>query len=274
MASIWDQARALTEKLRQRAGGVVSQVAQSPLGQRINNFVTDFPTNTAYIQAQIGKTILPKETLPTAEEMQNFDPRLNPIPDLTGEPIKSMSAQMNTWPVIPQTSYNQRLEQQKQEVLNSGAFRSAMRRYLSTVPIYGEPGIPGGGITDTTPLQTFDYKREDTIPSWELSEGPYQPVIGIGLSNPNNNTNEIIAHELIHAAPRQMKYKQDFQNFFENLNPKSNPVLYNVGLQYFRNGNPPPNPEELYATMAEQMGPRVLEVPEIKKFFINLFNQE
>jgi len=259
------------------------QIAGQNLSNPIKGFFTDIPANLSYLQARASQKFAPKDIIPTAEQMQSQTflnpnkPELNFSEGLT----KSMSAQLNPWPVAQQTPYNQQLEQRKQQILNSGVFRPAMKRYLSTVPIYGDYGAPGGGMADVTPLQTYDNPANYPGASfgrgsWETATGPYQPVIGMGISKnkpiPNDQVfNSVLVHELIHASPRNMRYKDEFINFFNNVKPNTNPMLYKIGLTYLKNGNPPPNSEEFYAIVAQRLGPQVLNIPEIRKFYENLF---
>lgn len=253
------------------------------LGQAAKNFAYDLPANSAYLQAKIAQRIAPRSTIPEADQFKMAKPDYKSLYIDWGQgPTKNMSAELNPWPEVPNTPYNQQLAQIKQKVLNSGIFRPAMKRYLETVPVYGEYGNPGGGSADVTPLQTFHFstnsKQNKEIMSqpWEYFQGPYQPVIEVGITKEapyqnNERTESVMLHELVHSAPRNMALKDQFIDFFNSVNPETQPELYKVGLTYFNNGQPPPNPEEFYATLAQQLGPKVFEIPEIKRYYENIF---
>jgi len=249
-------------------------------GNSIGGFITDLPANKAYLSNKVQQAVLPKEYIPAAEQIQgqhNYPLQPDNL-SLDNEFTKSNSAQLNPYMVPQNTPYNQQIEATKQKVINSGVFRPAMQRYLSTVPVYGDYGNPGGGTTDVSPTQTYhnpaDYSQNQ---SWETSQGPYQPVVEMGITKgqpvdtKNSDFKAVLAHELVHAAPRNMKYRAEFNNFFEQITPTSSPMLYKVGLEYSKNGQKPPNAEEFYATLAMQMGPNVLKIPEIRKYYENIF---
>lgn len=255
----------------------------------IGGFITDLPANRAYLSAKVSQKMLPPDFIPTAEQLQQghwdiIHEKKFPY-SLSQGPIKSMSAQLNPYPVVPSTSYNQQLEAIKQRILNSGVFRPAMKRYLSTVPILGYYGEPGVAATDVSPYQTYDIPAsypeiQATGPSepWETSQGPYggQPLIEMEIAKnqpipSDEQFKSVLVHELIHASPRNMRFKNEFINFFSNITPETQPMLYEVGLQYLQNGQPPPNPEEFYATLGQHLGPNVLNIPEVRKFYENIF---
>lgn len=241
------------------------------------NFQTDLPANTAYAQDRVHQAIAPKMLLPTPdqiiqEEMQG--PKIPMNPNLYNNRIeKSMSAEMQPYLTPPNTPQATFEEQEKQKVLKSGIFRPAMQRYLSTIPVYTyEPNQQQAGIAMTQPSRNLNNK-------WEDKAGGSQSIIGMALSSKTNFekmknnpiSQGVMAHELIHTAPRNSKFKNEFKSFFKKVTPESSPILYNTGLQYFQNGQPPPNEEEMYATLGQQLGPRALLIPEIRDFYINLF---
>lgn len=257
--------------------------------KQVQDIKTDLPANIAYGQAKVAQTFAPKYEIPTYQQQKAYgnspigqfeNKNWNVLESLQKPVEKSFSAQVNPYPVVQQTPQNIQLERQKQQVLNSGAFRPAMSRYLSTVPVNYEPGLNNGGITDISSKQTYDNKR-DIGGGWETAQGPYQPIISIGQDNgriPNTtvpsqqeNLNPVLAHELIHAAPRNMKYKNDFVKLYQGMTPESNPVLFNSASTYLMNGQKPPNAEELYATLAQNLGTNVLNIPEVRRFYENLF---
>jgi hypothetical protein len=274
---------------------------RNKISSGVKNFVTDLPANSAYMQAMVSKAVAPRFMLPEAGGNENYNnPNLDErnrymrnelvIENLDNTPNKSMSAQLNEWPVAPETQYNTELEKNKQKILDSGIYRPAMAKYLSTIPVYGGYENPGGGFTQVTPHQTYtlpdgspemeSYKNQ----SWETYEGPNQPAIEIGITPEQTNydiqtpsidprTSSVMAHELVHASPRNQNDKQAFTDFFNKINAIENPILYNYGLTYLQNGQQPPNAEELYATLAQQMGQDVFKYPEIKNYFQNLYKQ-
>lgn len=250
--------------------------------KQIQQIKTDLPANMAYGQAKVAQAFAPKFQVPTNDQMRaEFN---NPVHEKTMDlfgPVKSMSAQINPYPVVQQTPQNQQLEQQKQQIINSGAFRPAMARYLSTIPVNYEPGLgKGAGMTDINTTQRYDnVGKQQNGNTWETYQGSYQPVIGMGDTNNTStiapskqeNLNPVLAHELVHAAPKNMKFKEQFQQLYEGMTPENNPVLFNSAATYLNNGNKPPNAEELYATLAQNMGTNVLNIPEVRKFYENLF---
>ena len=245
--------------------------------QPIRNFITDLPANRAYVQAKIAQKILPKYQLPTPNEIENqkqYDSQF--YYNLNTGPNKSMSAELNSYPVAPDTPQARFMEGIKQDVLNKGEFRPAMKKYLSTVPIYTtNPNQQFAGVANT-------FRKTPEGTPWELSSGGgEQPTIGMALSE-NANTdklknnpyvNEVMAHELVHATPRNKEFK-NFEEFFKSVTPETSPMLYEVGLQYYQNGDTPPNAEEFYAVVAQKLGPYVLQIPEIKRFYENIFAEQ
>jgi len=255
----------------------------------ITNFVTDLPANSSYLQAKVAEKIAPKWQVPTYQQNQQYfnspvgqfeNKNGNLLDSLSSGPTKSMSAQMNQYPVVQQTPENKSLETQKQQILNSDVFRPAMSRYLSTVPVNYEPSMKGGGMTELGIKQIYnnDISNDNT---WETSNGPMQPLIHIGdtdktstvIPSQNSNLSPVMAHELIHASPRNMNLKDSFINFYNNVNAESNPVLWKAGMTYLMNGQAPPNPEELYATLAQNLGESVLNIPEIANYYRNVYNK-
>lgn len=260
------------------------------IGSSINNFKTDLPANLAYGQAKVAQAIAPKFQVPTPQQNKTyfnspvgqFESKNWGALESLQKPIqKSLSAQVNKYPVVQPTLENIKLEAQKQTILNSGAFRPAMSRFLSTVPVNYEPDLgKGSGMTDMTTHQRYDnVGNEQNSNQWERYQGSYQPVIAMGDTNNTStvvpskqeNLSPVLAHELVHAAPRNMKYKNDFMKVYKGLTPESNPILFKSAATYLMNGNKPPNAEELYATLAQNMGTKVLQIPEIRKFYENLY---
>lgn len=259
------------------------------IGSGVQNFMTDLPANSAYVQALISQRIAPREKLPTAEmaSNRNFGPMDELRENLNYLPVKSMSAQLRPVMEVPNTPYNQALEQQKQEILKSGLYRPAMARYLSTVPVYGNYENPGSGFTPLSIYDSYNASSRDPMVTetrnlpWEDYTAP-SPSIQIGITKDQTNfgtsvpseypqLNSVMAHELAHNAPRNPAQKESFIEFFNNINEKEQPLLYNAGLTYMRNGQMPPNAEEFYATIVQNMGPKVLQIPEVRSFFQNIF---
>lgn len=263
--------------IQQGTQNISSAFAQAK--QAYQNFQTDLPANQAYFQAKLQQFISPKEMLPTAEDIQkNADQYTNNHatfnPYMGAE--KSMSAELQSFPIAPNNPQTAFAEQLKQKIINSGIFRPAMARFLSTVPVYTfYPNQTVAGLADSSNGSPPDQP-------WETSSGGYQPTIGMALSdnaNLNKLTNNpyvsrVMLHELVHTAPRNQAFQNDFKNFFNQINPETNPILYNAGLNYYQNGKPPPNAEEFYATLAHTYGSEALNIPEIKKYYENIFAQQ
>lgn len=236
---------------------------------------------------------------PLPSKVSSLKPNFN-----SEEAVKSMSAESYPWMVPANTPYNQQLEKMKQNIISNSGFRPAMQRYLSNVPLYGyyeDPKnyqVPKGetpwftGEAGVTPKQVYDNQgiKPEVIKAqqeqrafnkslpWELAQGPKSDqrtlMTGVPQGQPVPNDNDykkLILHELTHAAPRNMQYRNEFIRFFNKLTPENNPRLWSIGLMYYNNGKPPPNPEEFYATVAEELGPKVLNDPEIRKFYENVF---
>jgi len=262
--------------LRDLANNLFNKGKQTvnPILESLNNFKDDLPANSAYLQNRIAQAVSPKYQLPTANEIANE--QYNPLdPQLYDGRTKSMSAQIRPMTVAPDTPQARMFEQQKQEVLNSGNYRPAMKRYLSTIPIYtSNPNGEYGGMALTGRSSPPDTP-------WEQSSGPMYSTIEMPISQTadlermkeNPFSKKVMAHELAHTSPRQNKYQADFVKLFESITPESNPKLYDVSLKYYNNGEPAPNPEEFYATMAAEMGPEVLNDPEVARFFEHMFNK-
>ncbi len=272
--------------------GWVRQGKFTPV-QQVQDIKTDLRANIAYGQAKVAQTFAPKYQIPTYQQQDSYykspigqfeNKNWSALEGLQKPVEKSFSAQINPYPVVQKTPANIQLEQQKQQILNSGAFRPAMARYLSTIPVNASVELDkGSGMTFTSGKQNYRQIPND-INTWETSQGTLQPDITIGIDEKNKKTqfntvipsmqenlNPVLAHELIHAAPRNMKYKDQFQKLYEGLTPQSNPVLFNSASTYLMNGQKPPNAEELYATLAQNLGTNVLNIPEVRKFYENLF---
>lgn len=273
----------ILEQIRQAVSNFGNKVESG-----VQNFMTDLPANSAYLQAITSRAIAPKFVLPTVEKQQEeYTLSQQAIDGLRDLPTKTMSASLSEWPVAPDTPYNQKLEQQKQQILNSGVFRPAMARYLSTVPVWGGYDNPGGGLTQMSLSQGYNVPQIDVNQysketAWENYDSASHPDIQMGITPEQTSFNidppsqfsslePVMAHELIHAAPRNNSLRDSFNIFFRSVSPNNNPLLYNTGLTYLKNGQMPPNAEEFYTTIAQQMGPNVLKIPEVKKYFQNIF---
>lgn len=279
-----------------------AQAFPSILGQAkqtYQNFMTDLPANSAYIQSRIASRFLPKEPLLTYEDtiaqkniQQNYEKMNDPqrlYADLQNPlafenfATKSHSAKINSYPT---SQPNAQVEALRMKILNNGNYRPAMSRYLTTVPIQEMPQFqnqPPQGVTYVGgPQNIYNTYGPNEIPanfpppnsSWETSYGGVIPSISMTRPVTPQDASwqqPILTHELAHASPRNMAFKQDFIDFFKNLDPKKQPLLYNVALTYRSNGQLPPNPEEFYATVSQQLGARALAIPEIRKYYENVF---
>jgi len=268
-----------------QAYNLVKQAAQP-----VRNFITDLPANVGYVQSKVAQKVLPKYTMFSPEQEIKADKDFPSVKgfyfDLDGGPTKSMSAELNQYPVAPDTPQARFMEKVKKKVIATGGYRPAMQRYLSTIPVSTfRPNQQFAGVANTS------RPTSEGTP-WEYSYGGgAQPTIGMalpglsesGLKKMENNLEtmtrlkfhpyleQVMSHELAHTAPRNKAFKTNFKKFFGEVKPETSPMLYEVGLRYYQNGQPPPNEEEFYATLAGEMGPEVLNIPEIRKYYENIF---
>jgi hypothetical protein len=253
----------------------------------VRQSLIDVPANSAYVQAKIAQAVAPKDILPTSKEISaqaNLNKKLaQPLNLLlnsdTENVEKSMAAQLSPYPEVQNTPYNQQLEAAKQTALDTGGYRPAMKRYLSTVPVSGyynsaqDKQNTLGGTTYSSPTETY---RFDPNTSWETKKGGISPFIEMNMPQQINIPNApevktILSHELTHATPRNPALREAYLTFFNSVNPDTQPMLWNIGLKYMNNGQPPPNAEEFYATIAQYQGQKTLDIPEIKKYYENIY---
>jgi hypothetical protein len=249
------------------------------------DFKTDLPANTAYYTRNLFGPAIPLTTYQEFSKNQNA-PELTPqqmINYSVNESLypgqeKTNSANINDRYVAPP---DQQVDQLKQRVLSGAGFRPAMQRYLSTVPIVERPiaqhGAAGESVGNYSQYYNSEPSQGDNQPSWENPPLKDQPMIYMDPSVMNHNdAGNVLLHEYIHTVQRNPDLKQSFIDFSKTINQDTQPLLYSVGLTYFRNGKLPPNPEEFYATLGQQLGPRALLIPEIRNFYMNIFsnNQE
>ncbi len=278
LTSAKSAAQALLSRIRSVGSGI---------GNVVSNIATDAPTYLAsFREKRIGPTI----TLPPISEVQKYRDfgklwETSPInalkqqlkyqPEILDDFVeKSGSAYASPRYVAPSDST---LDELKRGVLDSSGFRPAMQRFLSSIPVVQRPLEDQGawGMAHG-PVETL-YSENTPAPkssSWEEPYGNPQRMIFLdpkAVQSPL--AGEVLLHEYIHEAPRKNSLRDSFIRLSQSINPKAQPVLWNVSMQYLRNGKPAPNPEEVYATLGQQLGPRSLLIPEVRDFYKNVFSQ-
>ncbi len=286
-------------------GGAIKQGIQnvpsalSQAQQSYQNFRTDLPTNVETAQRYIRQAIAPKYYPPSfdqsrrdtsyGEEVYNQQSPMERVNyDFANEGIymdpgamKSGSAELQPMQVYPN---DPNLSALKKASLNTMNLRSAMQRYLQTIPvqrgnlkdfIVNEDGTTSsaGGIANGGGSQGFQLS--DPGGSWETNTNVTQdPNIVLNKTagtSPKGWGNPVLQHEYLHVAPRVAQARMGMEKLLQNL-PKKSPIR-DAALQYYRNGELPPNPEELFATLGEQYGQYVLMMPEIRDYYKNIFTQ-
>jgi hypothetical protein len=192
---------------------------------------------------------------------------------------KTGSAEMRPFPT---TTTSPMLEDIRKKVLANPQIRDAAKRYLSTIPIQENPGLKGGENETPVGGQANMSFNNSYVPVRRTLEGTWeQPINNNMYSTIDMNTENAppkkwmasaMAHELAHVALKNPTLEKEFVDFVKSITPEKNPLLYDVALQYYGNGKLPPNPEEYYATFAQVLGPNVMAVPELQKFYKNIFN--
>jgi hypothetical protein len=258
------------------------------MGNAVSNIATDIPTYIASLQEQrIGPTIqlVPINTFQKNQQMwkNRYVSPINFLADQIKEPEmidnfieKSGSARPTPRYIAPPDPV---IDQLRQRVLSSSNFRPAMKQFLASVPVVRRPLSEFGVAGEAVGNYEDRYHAQNRIPqyvpkTWEepSMNQPRMIFIDRGMAD-SSHAGDILLHEYMHTAPRNMSLKEQFVQMSQRINPNKQPILWNISLQYFHNGKPPPNEEEVYATLGQQLGPRALLIPEIKDFYKNVFTQ-
>ena len=291
--------------LKTLSGAMGSALSQAK--QAYQNFQTDLPTNVATAQRYVRQAIAPKYSIPGfdqvrqnneyGEEAYNQQTPMERInynfanEGIYMDPgaIKNGSAELQPMGMYPN---DPRLSALKQASLNAMNLRPAMRRYLETIPIQqgnlrdiivnpdgtlsSAGGMaPGGGqgFQTTNPGGNWETNTNMTLdPSIILANSGGDPN---AMVDPNSMKTgfmtKVLRHEYLHQTPRTQQVKIGMEKLLQAM-PQNSP-LRDAALQYLSNGELPPNPEELFATLGEQYGQYVLMMPEIQAYYRNIFMQ-
>lgn len=272
----------------------IAKAFPSVLGQAkqmYQNFQTDFPTNVETAQRYVRQAIAPKYYQPSFDQIRGNARRYGeevynqqtPIERLNYnfanegiymEPwaTKSGSAELQPMNIYPN---DPKLSALKKASLNAMNLRSAMQRYLETIPVQrgNLKDIPAAGIAMGGGSQGFQLSNPGG--SWEtnvnVTQDPNIVLDQTAGTSPNGWGNPVLQHEYLHVAPRVAQARVGMEKLLQNLPPKS--PLRDAALQYYRDGRLPPNPEELFAVLGEQFGQYALTIPEIQAYYGNIFSQ-
>lgn len=290
-------AGAIGQGTRQIARAIPSVLGQAK--QTYQNFQTDIPTNVETAQRYIRQAVAPKQYVPSfnqargeeryGEEVYNQKSPMERINyDFANQDIymnqgaiKSGSAKLQPMAAYPN---DPNLSALKKASLNAMNLRPAMQRYLETVPVQrgnlkdfvvnddgtisSAGGIASGGGSS-------GYQLSNPNGSWEtntnITEDPNIVLEQAAGTDPNGWGSSVLQHEYLHTAPRVAQVRAGMEKLLQNL-PEKSPIR-DAALQYYGNGELPPNPEELFATLGEQYGQYALMIPEIQAYYKNIFTQ-
>lgn len=266
--------------------------------QAYANLLTDIPTNVATAQRYVQQAVAPKYSVPSFDQIrangaqwgaaynkQTDMQRLNDAFQNEGiymDPgaIKSGSADLQPMAVYPN---DPRLSALKEAALNAMNLRPAMKRYLQTIPVQqgdltnvivnSDGSLSSAGGTAIT----GNFQTSNPGGSWESNVNVTQsPNIvidrGAGI-NPGGWPNTVMQHEYLHTTEpiRAQQVQIGMTKLLQAL-PQNSP-LRDAALQYYNDGRLPPNPEELFATLGQQLGQYVLTIPEIQAYYKNIYMQ-